>query len=301
MRVLFLLFCCALSVQAACASAGGPACKRLNTRRAVLKTGSVPGAFTASNKQFALNAALVSAMTPLGLKVSFNLQAKETEVVRETEDGVQSRFESNTQNVVKASFDEVEIRGMQTDYCLEKGNVQARVLIPTTEWARLQRVARKRTVLVYRCTTDIPGACTSDNLADAKQAAQAAGLNISAVETVSSDLQADQKRLAQLGLRHGAALVLWLNIEGRDLGVVEGNQLSATALQVNLLETTDKKVRASFSSGSEARPFKVLLPLRYMKPVQAARKSMKRALLTDEERSLREQLRRWRQEGLLGL
>ena len=134
-----------------------------------------------------------------------------------------------------------------------------------------------------------------------EQAAQAAGLNISAVETVSSDLQADQKRLAQLGLRHGAALVLWLNIEGRDLGVVEGNQLSATALQVNLLETTDKKVRASFSSGSEARPFKVLLPLRYMKPVQAARKSMKRALLTDEERSLREQLRRWRQEGLLGL
>jgi hypothetical protein len=297
MYLLWLTICA--TVVAGCASAGGPPCERLSVRQAIVKTGSVPGPFNAKNKQFAMNAALVSAMTPLGLKVSFNLEARETEILREGKGGQESTFKSRTDNVVKASFDQVEIRGMRENYCVEQGNVKARVIIPETEWARLHRIARKRTVLVYRCTAEIAGACTSDNLADAKAAARAAGLSISAVETSKVDLQDNQKRLVRLGLKHGAALVLWLNLEGRDLGIVEGNQVTATAMQINLVETSDQKVRASFSSGTEARPYKVLVPLRYMKPVQAARKSMKRALLDDEERSLRQQLANWRTEGML--
>ena len=121
-------------------------------------------------------------------------------------------------------------------------------------------------------------------------------------------MQDDHGTLVRLGLKHGAAWVLWLSLEGRDLGIYEGNHVAATAMNVALLETSDQKVMASFSSGNVRRPYKVMFPAKFMDKKQTARESMRMALAdpknritTESLKPLSELFRQWRSRGMLDL
>ena len=120
--------------------------------------------------------------------------------------------------------------------------VWARASIPSAEWARLERLARGRTLLVYRCESDPPGACDPALRDRVATAAAAAGLRLLAGEpkgvAPASDVWSPEV-LQTIGQSDDAAFVLWVTLRVAFDQASHGEYYSYATAAAALADTND--------------------------------------------------------------
>ena len=235
----------------------GPACptKSPNTPSGGrLFAGTVPGQFDPATQQQAFSHALTEGLKELGVEVSAStVRSATTEVV--ARDGDEAVLETSLERRdMSVKLGAVEVRRATATYCSMPGTppqVQAFVRIPGSEWLRLLRAISGKTVLVVGCSSEPEGGCRPEIEDSARNAAQAAGFDISYAEMRSADELPDDAGAIALSNQHGAAWVLVISLRGRTL---RGDDpvFAETKSLVRLIETSDGTTIRTWEPGRYA-------------------------------------------------
>jgi len=143
---------------------------------------------------------------------------------------------------------QVEVRGAQPagDPCIQEsdGFVRAAVVVPETEWRRLQIQSKGATLLVYRCKADPQEACDGAPLRAIQQAAADRGLSLLSTPyrpPADSPFPPSPAQVRQLALDYEAARLFVAELEVVFLGEEDGEffaRARASAWQVDGFEAT---------------------------------------------------------------
>jgi hypothetical protein len=259
LRALTLLVA-ALSVTACSATSSllvGPACpleRPRAPRGGKLFTGLVPGAFDPATRQAAFGEALSEGLKLLGVEISSSMMRSATTDVLAV-DGQESVTEATTtRSDISVNLGAVEVRQAKADYCSAAGEpaqVQAFVTIPGSEWLRLVRSTSGKTVLVVGCSSEPEGGCRPEIENSARNAAQAAGFDISHAEMRSADDLPDDRDAIALSNQHGAAWVLVISLRGKTLSG-DDPVFAETRSLARLIETSDGTTIRTWEPGRYA-------------------------------------------------
>ncbi len=189
-----------------------------------------------------------------------------------------------------------ELRGVRGAYCADPdgATMRAAVVIPKTEWARLQREVRRATLLVVACSTEPASACPPGIDAEIADVAVRLGLEVVA-RLPASEVSADGRNghdVARLGRQHHVARVLWVELGSEFRDRHEGVLYAYGSASARLLETTDGETLQSLDQRDIKAGVYEHLPHRRSSPVDAAREALEAAL-----DALRKELSYWRFGG----
>ena len=286
-----------LAALSACSGAQqGPAlCTPMMTRGDVVWTGDAPGPDIKGTRDRARANALTEGLSPLGVKVSGVIVIDSgTKTVIGPDGKAVTTGEENVSSKQVMKIGDFEVRDYKVDYCRppnKAGTIRAVVKLPGSEFNRIKRVKRGRTLLVLDCKSEPDKACSDDLAAGLRKAADQANLSVSDVIRPPKGVSGrNGQDLLRLGAEKGAAYVLWVELSGR-FKVKEEDVLYAFAAGwAGMTETSDGKSLRSITLDPAVKGA-VYDQVGAQKngPVDATRESLRNAV-----RELSDQLRWWK-------
>lgn len=198
----------------------------------------------------------------------------------------------NIQSRGTMSIIPVEVRGIQAATCVDDGGgtARARVAVPRSEWARIQRVMKGGTALVVECVSQPEGACTDGTLRKVASAVKEAGFDLLSTEAapVGRTASSDRDRVA-VGTRLEAAFVVWVTLKADHYTTTDDVMYAYTEMSAVYAETSDGKVLRAIEPFKEKGAHYTELGGRTFKPIAAVLQSVDNGV-----KRLRRELRAWK-------
>ncbi len=279
------------------ARSGPPDCKPVRARHgAKVWTGFSLGTDLPGTRAKAFANALSAGLGPLGIKVSGDVrieQRTDTTINAAGQVATTARDSTSANTLVKLS--EVEVRGFGVNYCRPSGPrdaIEARVTVPLSEYSRIRRVKRERTLLVVACRSEPTGACDQEILALLRNVGNKSDMKITDAIFAPAKLKLGQREpLLKLGVEKDAAYVFWVRLNSRFSVEEDGVLYAFTDGTGRLVETSDGKAIADAAIQRAKGAVYKKVGARVGRPIDAARASLRKAV-----EDLHEKIRWWKQK-----
>ena len=232
------------------ARAGPPACKPSRARGAAkIWSGLAHGADLPGTRAKAFANALNNGLGPLGIRVSSDVRIEQrSDTTINAAGKVATTGRDTTTANTRVKLAEIEVRGFGVTYCRPSGRddaIEARVTVPLSEYSRIRRVKRGRTLLVLACQSKPAGACDQETLAALRDVGKKSGLDITNAIMAPPGLDPGQREpLLALGVDKDVAYVFWVRLNSHFSVEEDGVLYAFTDGAGRLLETSDGKAVA---------------------------------------------------------
>lgn len=218
---LFLLLIGLLLPMTSClGQKGPPPCGEPGGRPGVqVWTGDAMGADIKGTRDKAFANALNEGLSPLGVRVKGDVKIQQrTETTRDASGRVVTTARDMAESNAIIKLDEVEVRNFKVEYCTppdKDDTIRAVVRLPGSEFARISRMKKGRTLMVVDCKSEPDGACDNSVVAGLRKAADAAKLDVADVIKPPEGVDSKNgEQMVMLGANKAAAYVLWVQLQG---------------------------------------------------------------------------------------